>query len=367
MSDAGPIILVVGARPNFMKIAPIHFALKQCGESQVLLHTGQHYDENMSKVFFDDLGLPEPDIYLGVGSSSHSIQTAEIMVEFEKICQELQPRLVVVVGDVNSTLACTLVASKMQITTAHVEAGLRSGDMRMPEEVNRKVTDALSDILFTTSEMANNNLISEGRKEEDIFFVGNVMIDSLKNNLSRVEESKIFGKLKVERGSYGVLTLHRPSNVDESGVFKGIISSLEKICEHVKIVFPMHPRTKKRAIEFGLIQQLEENPRMIVTEPLGYLDFIALTSNSALVLTDSGGLQEETTALGIPCITIRENTERPITVKIGTNKLVGCDPEKIFSAAIESLNSGNMDHKIPEKWDGKTAQRIAEVLSSRGV
>jgi len=364
MSENDPILLVVGARPNFMKIAPLYAELKRRGIKQLLLHTGQHYDEKMSQVFFDDLGMPQPDIYLGIGSGSHAIQTAAIMVEFEKVCIEHKPRLVVVVGDVNSTLACTLVACKMQIPTAHVEAGLRSRDMQMPEEVNRIVTDALANILLTPSLDGNENLLAEGRSPEDIHFVGNIMIDSLFNNLEKAKTSTIHQELSLEKGNYGVITLHRPSNVDDELAFSGIIGALEEIGKELQLVFPLHPRTANMAEEFGLYSRLEAIENIVLTGPIGYLDFIALTSNSRLVLTDSGGLQEETTVLNIPCITLRENTERPITVTEGTNKIVGNDPAMIIAATKEALHSENIDSNIPDKWDGKTAQRIADIIES---
>ena len=359
-----PVILVVGARPNFMKIAPLYAELKHRGINQLLLHTGQHYDENMSKVFFEDLGMPEPDIYLGVGSSSHAVQTAKVMMEFEVICIKHDPCLVVVVGDVNSTLACTLVARKLNIKTAHIEAGLRSGDMEMPEEVNRIVTDAIADILLTPSPDGDANLLAEGRDPNDIFFVGNIMIDSLFNNLERTKDSEIHDRMGLVRGEYAVLTLHRPSNVDSKTVFAGIIDALEIIGEKISLVFPMHPRTLKQAKEFGLMKRIEGITNIKIMGPIGYLDFIALTSNSRLVLTDSGGLQEETTALRIPCITLRENTERPITVSEGTNHIVGSTPSRIVEASDEVLKRDYSKCSIPDKWDGRTAIRIADIIES---
>ena len=357
-----PIILVVGARPNFMKIAPLHAELQRRGVEQLLLHTGQHYDEKMSKVFFDDLGMPEPDIYLGIGSGTHSEQTAKVMVEFEKICFEHKPRLVVVVGDVNSTLACTLVAAKLNIRSAHVEAGLRSGDMRMPEEVNRIVTDSISNILLTPSADGDENLLKEGRKGTDIHFVGNIMIDSLFNNLEKAKSSTILNDLGVTDGEYAVLTLHRPSNVDDSKTLVGIIEALEVISKKLKLVFPIHPRTEKNAKMFNLYKRICNIPGIVLTGPMGYLDFISLTSNARIVLTDSGGLQEETTALKIPCITLRENTERPITVTEGTNQVVGSDCNNIIDAFHASIAKDYNSVSVPEKWDGKTASRIADII-----
>ena len=356
-----PIILVVGARPNFMKIAPIYAELQSRGQELILLHTGQHYDDNMSKVFFDDLGMPKPDIYMGIGSGSHAYQTGTVMIEFEKICQEKDPSMVVVVGDVNSTVACTIVCAKMGIPCAHVEAGLRSFDRDMPEEINRILTDSVADLLLTPSPDGDEHLRAEGIAEERIIRVGNVMIDSLYSNLTRAESSSIQDDLGLEN-DYSILTLHRPSNVDDEGTFAGIISALEVIGKEIQIVFPMHPRTEKMAKQFSLYERIASIPRIKITGPIGYLDFVALMSKSKLVLTDSGGLQEETTALGIPCITLRENTERPITVTEGTNTIVGCDPELIKSTALDALTTGGKSGRIPEMWDGKTAHRIADVL-----
>ena len=356
-----PIILVVGARPNFMKIAPIYSELLSRGQELILLHTGQHYDDNMSKVFFDDLGMPKPEIYMGIGSGSHAYQTGTVMIEFEKICQEKDPSMVVVVGDVNSTVACTIVCAKMKIPCAHVEAGLRSFDRDMPEEINRILTDSVADLLLTPSPDGDEHLRAEGIAEERIIRVGNVMIDSLYNNLVKAENSTIQSDLELE-DNYSVLTLHRPSNVDDEAIFAGIISALEAIGKEIQIVFPMHPRTEKMAKQFSLYERIAAIPKIKITGPVGYLDFVALMSKAKLVLTDSGGLQEETTALGIPCITLRENTERPITVTEGTNTIVGCDPTLIKTTALDALKSGGKSGRIPDLWDGKTAKRIADVL-----
>jgi len=358
----GPVILVVGARPNFMKIAPIHAELARRGIAQILLHTGQHYDENMSKVFFDDLGMPEPDIYLGIGSGSHATQTAKVMVEFEKVCNEHKPSMVIVVGDVNSTVACSMVCAKEWIPCAHVEAGLRSFDREMPEEINRLITDAIADLLLTPSPDGDENLRKEGVAEERIKRVGNIMIDSLFNNLERSKSSTIHADLGLEKGTYGVLTLHRPSNVDEKDAFMRIITALEQIGERIPLVFPLHPRTRIRAEEFGLTERLESIPNIVLTGPAGYLDFVALMAESKLVLTDSGGLQEETTALGIPCLTLRENTERPITVTEGTNTIVGNATDVILDAANNILDNGGKAGRIPDLWDGHTAERIADII-----
>jgi len=355
-------MLVVGARPNFMKIAPLHAEIKRRGIHQILLHTGQHYDENMSKVFFKDLGLPEPDIYLGVGSGSHATQTAKVMVEFEKACIENKPCLVVVVGDVNSTVACSMVCAKLWIPCAHVEAGLRSFDRRMPEEINRVITDTLCEILLTPSTDGNLNLISEGVDEKRIHFVGNIMIDSLFSNLEKVADGDALSQFGLVKGEYCVLTLHRPSNVDEIIPFTRIIEAIDEIATCAPIIFPAHPRTIKRAEEFGLKQRIEAIPNLILTGPLGYFDFISLVSGSKLVLTDSGGLQEETTALGIPCITLRESTERPITVTEGTNVIVGNNTDEIIRNCLEVLETGGKSGRVPDLWDGKTASRIVDIL-----
>jgi len=356
-----PIILVVGARPNFMKIAPIQAELSARNVPTILLHTGQHYDENMSKVFFDDLGMKEPDIHLGVGSGSHATQTAKVMVEFEEVCNEHQPSMVVVVGDVNSTLACTIVCAKSLIPCAHVEAGLRSFDREMPEEVNRILTDSIANLLLTPSADGDENLRNEGVVDERIFRVGNIMIDSLFENVKKSESSNIHDNLKLEN-EYALFTLHRPSNVDDKETFATIIEALEEIAEDLDIVFPIHPRTRKMAKSFGLFDRLENISGMRITEPTGYLDFVSLMSKSKLVLTDSGGLQEETTALGVPCLTLRENTERPITVTEGTNTIVGTDKDLIISLSKEVILNGGKSGRVPDLWDGKTAARIADVL-----
>ncbi len=365
------IINIVGARPNFMKIAPIVREMdKYVDIENILLHTGQHYDDAMSKVFFEDLALPQPNIYLGVGSGSHAVQTAKVMVEFESVLNEEKPDLIVVVGDVNSTLACSLVAAKLCIPVAHVEAGLRSFDRNMPEEINRVVTDALSHLLFTTEESANQNLEREGIPTEKIHFVGNVMIDTLLFFRDKAQESSIMDTLGIMPRKFALLTLHRPSNVDVKEIFKGIIHALNEIQQQIAIVFPMHPRTRARISEFGLPEEFEQLTNLIVTEPLGYLDFLNLESNCAFVLTDSGGLQEETTVLGIPCLTLRENTERPVTITEGTNILVGTNPEKIVKESMKILSRyGHAINcvttncpKVPKLWDGKAAERIVAEI-----
>ena len=356
-----PIILVVGARPNFMKIAPIQKELDLRGIPNILLHTGQHYDDNMSKVFFDDLKMKKPDIYLGIGSGSHATQTAKVMVEFEQVCSQYNPSMVVVVGDVNSTLACSLVSAKLNIKCAHVEAGLRSFDREMPEEINRIVTDSICDILLTPSDDGDENLMNEGVNESKIHMVGNVMIDSLLNNLDVAKNLDVLTKYGISK-DYVLVTLHRPSNVDEKPVFSDIISALEELSGDVEFVFPMHPRTKKMAEKFQLYGRIKSISGMKITEPAGYLEFISLMSKSKLVLTDSGGLQEETTALGIPCLTIRENTERPVTITQGTNQLVGTDRERIVQSGKEALQGHGKAGQIPKFWDGKTSARIVDVL-----
>ena len=358
------ILNVVGARPNFMKMAPLVRALEERGIPQRLLHTGQHYDDNMSKVFFEDLRMPQPDIYLGVGSGSHAEQTARVMVEFEKVCLREKPDLVVVVGDVNSTLACSVVASKLWIPVAHVEAGLRSFDWRMPEEINRVVTDRLAEILLTPSPDGDENLLKEGVDPARIHRVGNIMIDSLVANLERAESSRVLDDLGLAPGSFGVLTLHRPSNVDDPGTLLSIMGALHRISQRLPIVFSCHPRSAERLRASREYGSLADQGDVRILEPLGYLDFLGLYSQSRLVLTDSGGLQEETTFLKIPCVTIRENTERPITLTEGTNTLAGCDPARIEAAADAALNGQVDTGRIPDLWDGRTAPRIVGVFET---
>ena len=357
-----PIILVVGARPNFMKMAPLYDELKKRNLPVILLHTGQHYDENMSAVFFEDLGMPEPDIYLGVGSASHAKQTAKIMIDFEEVCKKESPSIVIVAGDVNSTIACALVATKLSIPVGHVEAGLRSFDMKMPEEINRILTDRISNLLFTPSKDANLNLTKEGMNTDNIKLVGNIMIDSLVNNIEKSEISNIHKKMNIEKGNYALITLHRPSNVDHEFNLSGIIEALESIGKDIPIIFPVHPRTANMINDFGLDNRINQVPNLILTKPVGYLDFLALMKYSKVVLTDSGGLQEETTALGIPCITLRENTERPITVDEGTNTIVGNKPENILKEWKNISINGGKSGRIPELWDGKTAERISDII-----
>jgi UDP-N-acetylglucosamine 2-epimerase (non-hydrolysing) len=356
------ILVVVGARPNFMKAAPLVESLRSRGFAPVLVHTGQHYDENMSRVFFRELGLPAPDVDLGIGSGSHAEQTARIMVAFEKVALEKRPDLVVVVGDVNSTVACALVSAKLWIPVAHVEAGLRSRDRRMPEEINRLVTDCVSDLLLTPSVDADENLAAEGVPPAKIHRVGNIMIDSLVRCLPRAGESDILERLSLSPGEYGVLTLHRPSNVDDPEALRGIMGAVHRIGERLKIVFSCHPRTLERLDRIAGLGHHGLDARVLRVPPLGYLDFLKLVSTSRLVLTDSGGLQEESTFLGIPCVTIRENTERPITVTQGSNVLAGSDPARIERCALRALENDGTRRPVPELWDGRTAPRIVDVL-----
>ncbi len=359
------VFLIAGARPNFMKVAPIYAEMKRRVDefAPLIVHTGQHYDAAMSDAFFDDLGMPKPDIHLGVGSASHAVQTAKIMTEFEPVLLEQKPDWVLVVGDVNSTIACALVCAKLGVKVAHVEAGLRSRDRTMPEEINRILTDVISDLLFTTSQDADENLKTEGVAADKIRFVGNVMIDSLLDHLKLAEHSCIRGELGVDDKDYAVLTLHRPSNVDDKGTLGELIDAIIDIAKNLPIIFPVHPRTRAKIDEFGFADKIA-NSNIKLIEPLGYLDFMRLYSGAKLVLTDSGGLQEETTVLGIPCLTLRHNTERPVTIELGTNVLVGTDPEKIKEASHNALdNSIKRGAKIPPLWDGKTAGRICDVLS----
>lgn len=358
------VLNIVGARPNFMKIAPIYAEMKR-RESEFLpliVHTGQHYDAAMSDSFFRDLGMPKPDVHLEVGSASHAVQTARIMMAFEPVVLQEKPDWVLVVGDVNSTIACALVCSKLGVKIAHVEAGLRSRDRTMPEEINRILTDSISDLLLTPSPDGDENLKAEGIAENKIKFVGNVMIDSLFYSLKIAEESKVRENLGINEKEYAVLTMHRPSNVDNREVFAGLLDALIEISRKIPIIFPAHPRTKARISEFGFAEKVG-NSNIKLIDPLGYLEFMRLYSGAKLVLTDSGGLQEETTALGIPCLTLRENTERPVTIELGTNILVGTKPEKVKQTAFEVLeNNSAKDAKIPPLWDGKTAARICDAL-----
>jgi UDP-N-acetylglucosamine 2-epimerase (non-hydrolysing) len=361
------IACVAGARPNFMKVGPVIEALaKYPAHETVLIHTGQHYDAAMSKVFFDDLGLPEPDVYLGVGSDTQARQTAKVMMEFEAWAAGARPDCVVVVGDVNSTLACSLVAAKLGIRLGHVEAGLRSFDRTMPEELNRLVTDVLADLLFTSCVDAAPNLLREGVDPAKIHFVGNVMIDSLVRHREEAAASDVLDRLQLADRGYSLVTLHRPSNVDEPTVFRGILTALGRLSTLKPVLFPVHPRTRKRIEEFGLGGLLAAHPALRLTEPFGYLDFLKLMDHTALMVTDSGGIQEETTFLGVPCLTVRLNTERPVTVSEGTNELVGIDPDRIVEAGLRALRGTGKKGSIPELWDGRSGERIAAVLDRIG-
>ncbi|MFP7753828.1 non-hydrolyzing UDP-N-acetylglucosamine 2-epimerase [Thermodesulfobacteriota bacterium B35] len=389
------IMSIAGARPNFMKLASIVRAIESHNQrlnekapgkdetsagsrrtiNHIIVHTGQHYDAKMSHSFFEDLGIPKPDINLEVGSGSHAEQTAEIMKRFEPVLLQEQPDVLLVVGDVNSTIACTLVASKVQYTESntnrskrtrplivHVEAGLRSFDRDMPEEINRILTDAISDLLFVTEESGKTNLLQEGVPRDKIHFVGNVMIDTLKQHLERADSSDIRKRLDLPL-PYVLVTLHRPSNVDRRETLEPLIGCLERIAEQKHIVFPVHPRTRNSLESFGLYQNLEKNKNITLAEPLGYLDFLNLIKNASAVVTDSGGIQEETTVLQVPCVTLRENTERPVTVAVGTNYLIGTKPTRIMETVNEILSGQGKQGEIPPLWDGQAGDRIVGIIS----
>jgi len=360
------IVNVVGARPNFMKVAPLWEAMRAYpGIEPLVVHTGQHYDHKMSQLFFDHLGLPKPDVYLGVGSGGHGEQTGKIMIAFERTVKEAAPHIVLVVGDVNSTIACGLVAVKLGVKLVHVEAGLRSYDRTMPEEVNRVLTDQISDYLFTTERSAHDNLRREGIPEERIFFTGNVMIDSLLKHRDKAARSPVLEDLGLRAKGYVLVTLHRPSNVDDRDVLAGLLEVLAAIATRLPVVFPIHPRTRAKLGEFRLDRGLQRLPDLKLVDPLGYLDFLKCMDNARLVLTDSGGIQEETTVLGVPCVTARENTERPVTVTEGTNVLAGRDPERILAEANRVIDGRGKIGRRPELWDGRAAGRIVKVLWDR--
>lgn len=363
MTRRPKILSVVGARPNFMKVAPLHRALEAHGGFQSrIVHTGQHYDDRMSDIFFRQLELPEPHVYLGVGSGSHADQTARIMIGFEQVLMDEAPDLVIVVGDVNSTVACSLVAVKQHVPVAHVEAGLRSFDRRMPEEINRVVTDRISDWLFVTEQSGLDNLSAEGVDGSQVFFVGNLMIDSLVRFRDKAAESSVSRDLDLESGTYVLTTLHRPSNVDEQDTLCTLVDLLEGIAGHSPVVFPVHPRTRRRLQESGLVDRFDAIAGIHALEPLGYLDFLHLLEHAGVVLTDSGGIQEETTFLGVPCLTLRENTERPSTIEAGTNELVTLDPGRIGQRVQELMAEDKRAGAVPPLWDGATAGRIVEEL-----
>jgi len=357
------IINVVGARPNFMKIAPLMAQYTKYSQIEPLLvHTGQHYDEKMSDLFFRQLDIPKPDINLEVGSASHAVQTAEIMKSFEPMLLKYKPDVVLVVGDVNSTVACGIVAVKLGVKLVHVEAGLRSFDRSMPEEINRVVTDSISDLIFCTEQSGVDNLIHEGISKDRIFIVGNVMIDTLLKHINRAQNSTILNHLHLNSNDFAVLTLHRPSNVDDYIVFGRILDALEVIHKDMPIIFPVHPRTRKQLQDSHLMAQIQKMHYLGLIEPLGYLDFLKLMSSAKIVLTDSGGIQEETTFLKIPCLTLRENTERPITTEIGSNQVVGANPAKIIEGYKQAMNGQLRNFKIPPLWDGLASERIVEIL-----
>jgi UDP-N-acetylglucosamine 2-epimerase (non-hydrolysing) len=353
------VVCVAGARPNYMKIKPVIDALEGRGAEVSLVHTGQHYDAAMNDIFFTELGIRPPDHLLAVGSGTHAGQTAKVMIAFEPLVEQLQPDVVVVVGDVNSTLACALVAAKSGSLVAHVEAGLRSRDWSMPEEVNRVATDRVSDYLLAPSEDGAENLRAEGYRADQIHVVGNVMVDTLLANLDRARQTGILGRLGLSPGGYGVVTLHRPANVDDPAAFAGLVTALNTVAERIPLVFPAHPRTKAALEAAGL------HPALRLLPPAGYLDFVALQADAALVLTDSGGVQEETTMLGVPCLTLRDNTERPITVTEGTNRVIGRDPADIVRHAFEVVANPPAPRR-PALWDGKAGERIADVLLNGG-
>lgn len=358
------ILCVCGARPNFMKIAPIMKAFHDCGEIEaVLVHTGQHYDKTMSHLFFDELNIPKPDINLEVGSGSHAVQTAEIMKRFEPVVEDICPDYVLVVGDVNSTIACGLVAVKMGVKLIHVEAGLRSFDRGMPEEINRILTDSISDLLFVTEQSGLDNLKNEGVGSEKVHFVGNVMIDTLLANREKAETSDILETMGLSEKKYAVITLHRPGNVDDMGRFKKIITALDYLQNDLKLVFPIHPRTRNNLQGTEIESRMNKMNNLILLEPVGYLAFLKLMNHSALVITDSGGIQEETTILGVPCMTLRDNTERPVTLTEGTNRLVKLTTEDIVRNYEAIKSSGfNVSVHTPDLWDGRAARRIADTL-----
>lgn len=359
------VISVVGARPNFMKVAPVHKAFKNYSSEieHLICHTGQHYDEKMSKVFFDELELPKPDFYLGVGSASHAEQTAKVMIEFEKVLIKEKPDMIIVFGDVNSTVACSLTAIKLGIKVSHVEAGLRSFDRTMPEEINRLLTDQISDYLFVTEESGIKNLENEGISNEKVFLTGNVMIDSLVYYLPKADQSDILQCHGLKENSYVLVTLHRPSNVDSKEYLRELIDLLNEISKERKLIFPIHPRTKNNMKTFKLDGLLGSN--VILTDPVGYIDFLCLTKNSELIITDSGGIQEESTYLKVQCLTVRNNTERPVTVQMGTNQLIGTDLKRVQLAALDILCGNKKSGTVPPLWDGHASDRIAEIVADK--
>ena len=353
------IIVVVGARPNFIKIAPLIWEFNRRGfNSYSIVHSGQHYDYKMSNVFFNELSLPEPKYYLNTGSGTHAEQTAKVMIEFEKVCLREKPELVIVVGDVNTTLACAITAKKLNLKVAHIESGLRSMDMTMPEEINRIVTDSICDLFFVSEKSGIENLKREGKSEDQLFFVGNIMIDTLFNCIKKLDDQQ---PEDSKLSNYAIVTLHRPTNVDFQGTLRGIIEALAVISEDMQIIFSVHPRTMKKFNEFTLMKIIEDSNINLIN-PLPYVEFIKLWKNANIVFTDSGGIQEETTALGVPCFTLRENTERPITVEVGTNTIVGVEKNAILKEYRKFKNGNYKKGRVPELWDGKTAQRIIDII-----
>jgi len=357
------LVHIVGARPNFMKVAPVMAALsRKSSVSQTLIHTGQHYDENMSNIFFRQLDIPEPDVNLEIGSGSHAVQTANIMIRFEEVVSDNRPDLVLVYGDVNSTVATALVCAKLHIPVGHVEAGLRSFDRQMPEEINRLITDQIADHLFTPSADGNENLMREGIKPDKIHLVGNVMIDTLTRLLPRAVArwEDVSTRLSLTNGTYGLVTLHRPSNVDDPEHLREIVTAMKHIGERLPLVFPVHPRTRNNISSLGITT---DSRQIRLVDPIGYLDFLALQQHAKLVITDSGGVQEETTYLGKPCLTMRENTERPVTMSEGTNTLIGRDTTRLKASVETILNGSSIHGRIPELWDGRAGERIADIIA----
>ena len=352
------VISVVATRPNFIKMAPIIEQLNLNKIENYFVHTGQHYDDNMSKIFFKDLNMPVPNHFMNIRPGSHAEQTAEVLIKFEKLCMKLKPKLVIVAGDVNSTLSCALAATKLNIPIAHIEAGLRSFDKRMPEEVNRVLTDQVSDLLFATERSAIENLKNENIVKQKIHFVGNCMIDSLVKNKLKIKKNNALNKYRLKKEDYCIATFHRPSNVDNRQNLKDLGSFLNKLSKKCKVVFPIHPRTKKMIENF----RISLSKDIILLDPLSYFEFLNLVSNCKFVLTDSGGIQEETTFLGIPCITLRENTERPSTVDVGTNRLAGLNYKHAFDLIIDIMTNVTKSKNVPEKWDGKSSLRIIKVI-----
>ncbi|WP_457653574.1 non-hydrolyzing UDP-N-acetylglucosamine 2-epimerase [Rhodocaloribacter sp.] len=360
------VLNVVGARPNFMKVAPLHRAFEAHPRFvSRIVHTGQHYDERMSDIFFRQLEMPEPHLYLGVGSGTHAEQTARVMTAFERVLADERPDLVLVVGDVNSTLACSLVAVKQHVPVAHVEAGLRSGDRTMPEEINRIVTDSISDFLFVTEQSGMDNLAAEGVPEEKVFFVGNVMIDALVQFREKAARTTILDDLGLDPSGYVLMTMHRPANVDREEGLAALLETLEALAAHRPVVFPIHPRTRRRFGDFGMAERLEAVANLRLLEPLGYLEFLRLMERAAVVVTDSGGIQEETTFLKVPCLTLRENTERPVTIDLGTNELMPLDPARIARRVAAIRANGRAHGAAPPLWDGRAARRIVAVLDAK--